>query len=301
MRTKVTICLIMLSALIPVAATAQDSLMALLDAGQKPAIDYTSATFKTTRIVIGHSCENPPRGNLLFLITHHFGALNSGYENLFGLKQATIRLGAEYGINDHLGLGVGLNTLQNTWDGFIKYKILRQSKGSKKMPLTLTVLGSTAIYTTKWTNPDRKNYFSSRISYALQIMVARKFGERLSLQIAPTMVHRNLVPSYTDHNTVFAIGAGGRFKISQRVSVNADYYYLFKGQIATTPAYSSLSVGVDIETGGHVFQVFLTNSMGENMESIITQTSGRWADGNIFLGFNISRIFTLVKPKQFRE
>jgi len=115
------------------------------------------------------------------------------------------------------------------------------------------------------------------------------------------MVHRNLVPTPDDHNTVFAIGAGGRFKISKRVSVNIDYYYLLPDQIVSTPAFSSLSAGVDIETGGHVFQIFLTNSMGENMESIITQTGGKWSNGNIFLGFNISRIFTLVKPKEFRN
>lgn len=272
---------------------AQDDLMNLLNKDSKPTTDYTTATFKTTKLVIGQSIENPAKGDLLFLITHHFGSLNSGYENLFGLKQATIRLGLELGVTNWLGVGAGLNTIRNTWDGFLKVKALRQSTGAKTMPVTLTLFASTAIYTTKWTDPSRENYFSSRISYAFQAIAARKFGERFSFQIAPTMVHLNLVPTPDDHNNIFSLGGGGRFKISSRVSINAEYYYLFPNQIVSTKAYSSFSTGVDIETGGHVFQIFLTNSMGENMESIIPETTGRWADGNIFLGFNISRIFTV--------
>jgi len=280
---------------------AQDDMMAMLNQDSALVTDYTSATFKTTRIVIGQSCENPPTGDLILVFTHHFGALNTGYENLFGLKQVQVRLGAEYGINKWLGIGVGLNTLQNTWDGFLKFKVLRQCKGAKKMPVTMTIFASTAIYTTKWENPDRKNYFTSRISYATQIILARKFSDRFSLQITPTYVHVNLVPSYEDHNNIFSLGMGARFKVSKRVSINAEYYYLFPNQIVSTPAYSSFSAGVDIETGGHVFQIFLTNSMGENMESIITQTRGTWWNGDIFLGFNISRVFTIVKPKEFRK
>ncbi|MEI7490882.1 MAG: DUF5777 family beta-barrel protein [Bacteroidota bacterium] len=287
-------------ALLAYTANAQDDMTALLNKDSKPVIDYTSATFKATRVIVGQSCENPPTGNLIFMFSHHFGALNTGYENLFGLKQAQVRLGLEYGALDWFGLGVGLNTLQNTWDGFLKFKVLRQSKGGRVMPFTLTIFGSTSIYTTKWSDPNRKNYFSSRISYATQVILARKFGQRFSLQIAPTYVHVNLVPTPDDHNNVFSLGAGARFKISQRVAVNAEYYYLFPGQIKSTSATSALSVGVDIETGGHVFQIFLTNANGENMESIVTQTTGKWQNGDIFLGFNISRIFTVVKPKQFR-
>jgi hypothetical protein len=279
---------------------AQDDLMAILENSDKPVIDYTTATFKTTRLVIGQSIENTPKGDMLFIITHHFGALNSGYANLFGLKQATIRVGLEYGVNDRLGLGFGLNTLKNTWDGFLKYKILRQSKGARSMPFTLDIFGSMSVYTTKWEVPDRKNYFTSRISYAVQVMLARKFGDRLSLQLTPTMVHKNLVVLSNDQNNIFAIGAGGRFKITKRLSLNAEYHYLIPNQIYSQKCYSSFSAGVDIETGGHVFQIFLTNSMGENEEAIISETTGTWSKGNIFLGFNISRVFTIVKPKGFK-
>ncbi len=276
---------------------AQDSLMTLLSKGEELRVDYTEATFKTTKVVIGTSSENMPKGNLLFQVTHHFGAINSGYENLFGLKQSTVRIGVEYGLTDRIGIGAGLNTIQNTWDGFAKVKVLRQSTGARRMPFTLAVFGSTSIYTTKWANPDRKNYFTSRMAYCAQLILARKFTESLSLQLAPTYVHKNLVATYKDNNNIFSIGMGGRMKISHRVSINAEYYYLLPGQISSRPAFSSFSTGVDIETGGHVFQIFLTNSMGEHMESIISETGGSWFNGNIYLGFNITRIFTVVNRK----
>jgi len=301
MKNKIYIVAISFLALLASTATAQDDMMNILNENTKPVIDYTSATFKATRVVVGQSCEIAPPGNLIFLFSHHFGALNTGYDNLFGLKQAQVRLGLEYGATDWLGLGLGLNTLENTWDGFLNFKVLRQSKGGRRMPFTLTIFGSTAIYTTKWSDPTRTNYFSSRISYATQVILARKFGQRFSLQIAPTYVHVNLVPTPDDHNNIFSLGAGARFKVSQRVAFNAEYYYLFPHQIHSTPATSAFSFGIDIETGGHVFQIFLTNANGENMESIITQTTGKWQNGDIFLGFNISRIFTVVKPKEFRN
>ncbi|MGA3013031.1 MAG: DUF5777 family beta-barrel protein [Bacteroidales bacterium] len=291
----------MILALIAVTARSQDDMMNLLNRDTKPVTDYTSATFKATRVVVGQSCENPSTGDLIFIFSHHFGALNTGYDNLFGLKQSQVRLGLDYGMTRWLGIGVGLNTLQNTWDGFLKFKVLRQSKGGRKMPFTLDIFTGTSIYTTKWSNPERKNYFTSRISYSDQVILARKFGQRFSLQIMPTYVHLNLVPTPEDHNNIFSLGAGGRFKVSQRVAINAEYYYLLPKQIRSTPSTSALSVGIDIDTGGHIFQIFLTNAVGENMESIITQTTGKWQNGNILLGFNISRIFTIVKPKEFRN
>ncbi|MCX6306997.1 MAG: DUF5777 family beta-barrel protein [Bacteroidetes bacterium] len=278
-------------------ARGQDDLLSMIEKGEKPTVDYTTATFKSTHIVIGQSIETAPAGNLNFLITHHFGALNTGYENLYGLKQASIRLGVEYGVTRWLGIGVGINTDQNTWDGSAKVKLLRQCKGAKNMPLTLDIYGNTAIYTTKWTDPSRKNYFSSRVTYALQLMAARKFGNSLSLQITPSYVHKNMVHDSKDKNDIFTLGAGGRIKISQRVSVNAEYNYLFKGQVVSTKAYNSFSLGVDIETGGHVFQIFLTNSYGEYEQPILTDTRGKWSNGDIFLGFNINRMFTIVKPR----
>lgn len=297
MNSKLLFLLTITGALLIQSVKGQDELLSMIEKNEKPAIDYTAATFKTTRIVIGQSVELPAHGDLLFLISHHFGAINTGYENLYGLKQASIRLGLEYGLTGWLGFGAGLNTDRNTWDGFIKAKLLRQSKGARKMPVTVDLFANTAIYTTKWEYPDRENYFSSRLTYAFQAMIARKFGNSLSLQVTPSMVHKNIVPSSEDRNDIFTLGAGGRLKVSQRVSINAEYHHLFHGQVVSTKAYDSFSLGVDIETGGHVFQIFLTNSYGEYEQTFLTETRGKWSNGDIFLGFNISRVFTIVTPK----
>jgi hypothetical protein len=300
MRNSCRIAFFLLLTTSPTLVSAQDTL-ANLFRDKVPPVTYAEAFFKTTRIVIGQSIENTPQGNILLTITHHFGALNTGYENLFGLKQAAFRFGAEYGVTRRLVLGVGLNTDRNTWDGFLKYKILRQKSGGKKFPFSLTAFANTAIYTTKWEVPDRKNYFTSRISYCFQALMARKFNNWLTLQITPSMVHKNLVPTSADHNDIFTLGAGGRVKVSDRVSINAEYHHIFPGQVVSYDVYDSFSVGVDIETGGHIFQIFLTNSTGENEEGFLANTTGRWNKGDIFLGFNINRIFTVFEPKSFRE
>ena len=277
---------------------AQDDLLSMIAKDEKPVVDYTSATFKSTHIVIGQSIETAPKGNLNFMITHHFGALNTGYENLFGLKQAFIRLGFEYGVTPWLGIGIGLNTDKNTWDGSAKVKLLRQCKGAKNIPVTMDLSGNMAVYTTKWSDKSRTNYFTSRMSYAFQVLIARKFGNALSLQITPSYVHKNMVPTTADKNDIFTLGAGGRVKLSQRISINAEYHYLFTGQVVSSKVYNSFSVGMDIETGGHVFQLFLTNSQGEYEQTYLTETAGKWSNGVIYLGFNINRMFTIVKPKQ---
>jgi hypothetical protein len=128
-------------------------------------------------------------------------------------------------------------------------------------------------------------------------MIARKFGRLLSLQITSSMVHKNIVSTSEDKNDIFTLGGGGRIKVSKRVSINAEYHHLFSGQVVSATAYDSFSLGIDIETGGHVFQIFLTNSYGEYEQTFLTDTRGKWSNGDIFLGFNISRMFTIVKPK----
>lgn len=278
---------------------AQDDLMDLFgDESQK--VEYTYATFKTSRIVIGHSVENPAPGVMLFLISHHFGHVNSGAYEFFGLDQATIRLGFEYGVNDWMSLGIGRSSYEKTFDGFAKFKILRQSSGLRTIPVTMTFFSSVALTSLKWQEPERTNYFTSRLSYTFQLLLARKFTERLSLQLTPSLVHKNLVETKDDHNDIVTLGGGGRYKITKRISVNAEYHYVFDGQI-TQDYDHSLSLGFDIETGGHVFQVFLTNSYPLFERGFLTETLGKWSDGDIYFGFNISRAFTVVKPKTFQD
>ncbi|MFA5417344.1 MAG: DUF5777 family beta-barrel protein [Bacteroidales bacterium] len=298
MKTIVAI-LLLVSCASTLRLTAQDDLMDMIG-DTKPATEYTYATFKTTRISLGQSVENPANGNLIFDIQHHFGPLNNGVDDFFGLDQATTRLGLQYGITDWLVVGIGRTTLEKTVDGSIKIKLWRQSTGEVSMPLSISLFGNTGINTLKWAHPERTNYFSSRLSYVGQVLIARKFSSSISIQLSPTYIHRNLVSETIDDNDVLAMGAGGRFKLTKRISLNLEYYYLITAQTAKDYD-NTLSVGFDIETGGHVFQLFFTNSQGIIEEHFIPRTTGKWLNGDIHFGFNISRNFVLKKPKEFRD
>jgi len=277
--------------------TTEVDLMALL--GEEEEINYTTATFKSTRVINGHSIENAAKGVLDFRISHRFGFINTGAYEFFGLDGATLRLGLEYGVTDRLMVGVGRSSFNKAFDAFGKFKILRQSSGQKNMPISVSWFSNIVCNSIKWQNPERENYFSSRLFYAHQLLIGRKFNNNLSLQISPTYVHRNLVATKAEENGVIALGGLGRYKLTQRLSVNAEYFYVLPNQLA--PQYTnSLSVGVDIETGGHVFQLHFTNSTAMTEPGFITETVGEWGNGDIHFGFNISRVFT-VKRKTIPE
>lgn len=278
---------------------AQDDLMDLLekDSTQTKTTDYTQATFKGTRVINGHSVEMPGNGVLQFLISHRFGTLNSGAYNFFGLDQATIRLGLEYGVTDLFTVGVGRSSLQKTYDGFIKYKLLRQSSGYRTIPVSVVLFSSTALTSLRFAQPQKNDFFAGRLTYTGQLLIARKFSSAFSLQLSPTFIHRNLVETGDDQNDVWAIGTAGRYKLSKRVSLNAEYFYLLPRK-TTQDFYNSFSIGFDIETGGHVFQLHLTNSQGMVEKFFIPETAGNWLDGAIYFGFNISRVFSLKENQK---
>lgn len=258
--------------------------------------NYTTATFKTTRLINGHTVENVGKGVLDVKISHRFGKLNSGSYDLFGLDNATMRMGFDYGITRWLMVGFGRSTFEKTYDGFFKIKLLRQSTGKRKMPITLSYIPTIAVKTLKYENPDRKNYFSSRLFYSHQLIIGRKFSDNTSLQLMPTYIHQNLVKLASEPNELLAIGIGGRQKLTKRISINVEYYYQLPNY-KLTGTTNSLSVGFDIETGGHVFQLHFTNSRGMNERTFISETTGEWGKGDIYFGFNISRVFTIKKRK----
>jgi hypothetical protein len=261
--------------------------------------EYTFATFKTTRVVNAQSVENPAPGVMLFIVSHHFGKVSDGAYNMFGLDQATMRIGLEYSFNDWLCIGAGRSTFEKTVDGFIKLKLLRQSTGLKEMPVTMSLFSATTVNGLRWSDPERKNYFTSRLAYTHQLLIARKFNDAFSLQVMPTLVHKNLVPTEDDKNDIIALGLGGRYKINNRITFNGEYFYVFPGQ-RVEKFRNSLSLGFDVETGGHVFQLHFTNSQPMFDRGFITETKGNWLDGDIYFGFNITRVFTLKKPEAFR-
>lgn len=274
-------------------AIAQEpDLLSQLEKETENTTDYTTATFKTTRLINGHTVENVGKKVLDVKISHRFGKVNGGGYELFGLDNATMRMGFDYGITNYLMVGIGRSTFQKTYDAFFKVKLLRQSKGKRNMPVTLSYVPTIALKTLKLNNNTNTNYFSSRLFFTHQLIIGRKFSEGTSLQIMPSFTHRNLVQLIAEPNDLLAIGIGGRQKISKRVSLNFEYYYQLPDYklINTT---NSLSVGFDIETGGHVFQLHFTNSQGMSERTFISETTGDWAKGDIYFGFNISRVFTI--------
>lgn len=174
----------------------------------------------------------------------------------------------------------------------MKYKLFRQSKGARKTPFSVGLFASTAIKTRSFENPNRENLFSSRLYYTGQIIIGRKFSDEFSFQLSPTLVHRNLVSTAIEKNDVFAMAMAGRIKLSKRAALNAEYIIVPNGQLA--PEYkNSFSIGFDIETGGHVFQLHFSNSTSMIEKGYVAETVGKWLDGDIHFGFNVSRVFTI--------
>ncbi len=272
-------------------------LLALL--GDEDPIAYSSATFKSTRVINGQSIENVAGGVMDFRVSHRFGTFNTGIHKLFGLDLASMRLGFEYGLTDRIMVGIGRSNVNEEVDGFTKIKIIRQiESGPKKMPFSLSYFGSTVMRGTEWADPNRENFFTSRLYFCNQLLIARKMNNQLSLQLSPTHIHRNLVETSDIAHDVFALGYGGRYKLTRRLTFNAEYFSLITKNIGAEVS-NSLSLGVDIETGGHVFQLHLTNSSSMNEKGFISETTGNWDKGDIQFGFNISRVFTIKQPKGF--
>jgi hypothetical protein len=273
-----------------------DLLTDLFLADENPVAQPIAYTFKSTRVINTHSIENVAAGVLDFRIMHRFGAINGGWYELWGLDQASMRMSLDYGITPRLMVGGGRSNVGKSYDGFVKYKIIRQSEGGRgAKPFSLSYVAGTILSAQRWADPERKNYFSSRLSYYHQLLLAKKISADLSLQVTPTLLHRNLVSGPEIPNTLMAIGTGGRIKIGPRASLNADYIWVPKADVLGTR--NSLSLGMDIETGGHVFQLHVTNSRGLNEAQFIADTRGNWNDGSIYFGFNLSRVFTVREPR----
>jgi len=268
-------------------AVSQDDLLALVQEESNEAT-FTEATFKGTRLINGHSIETRKKGVLDFIISHRFGTLNSGSYELWGLDNATIRLGLEYAVTDRLYLGLGRSSFEKTYDGFAKYRLLRQLDGAG-MPVSVTWFSSIALKTIR--NQPGDPSFEQKLASTHQLLIARKMSPGISLQLMPTLVHKNLILEQETNNQAIAMGVGGRVKVSPRVALVAEYYYQFQkiGDASVNP----IAVGFDIETGGHVFQLQFTNATAMVPKGFIAETTNDFFDGGIHFGFNISRTFQL--------
>jgi len=282
-------------ALISNIAQAQDDLLSLVGE-DKPKKERIKYAFKSPRVINAHSMEFLNPGTMDFRILHRFGQLDQGYKNFFGLDQASMRMSFDFGLLHNLMTGIGRSTFKKEVDAFIKYAPIRQSKGPGSSPVTVALVSGITMDGLPWADPTRQNYFTSRLGFYNQVILGRKFSEGFTLQVMPTMVHKNLVQLATDANDIYAIGVGGRLKMSKRIAFTWDYTHVLAG-LPETGYFNPLSFGLDIETGGHVFQLHVSNATGMNERAFITETTGQWGKGQVRFGFNLSRTFQLKKSK----
>lgn len=255
-------------------------------------------TFKAIHLINAQTVESPAKQDLNFIIMHRFGKINEGAYNFFGLDNASIRLGLDYGITDRLAIGIGRSSFEKTFDGYIKYKLLQQTDGTKTFPVTISFLGAINHMTQRL---DTVVSAQNKTTYISQVLIARKFSSALSLQVSPTYIHYNRYPRLKSAKEVFAAMIGGRLKFTKRMSLTAEYNYLVPGMLDAIDLKNSLSLGFDIETGGHVFQLVFTNSGGMIESQYISKTEGDWGNGDIYFGFNISRNFSFSKEKNKKK
>ena len=264
---------------------AQDDLLDLIDDGFENTYPV-NATFKAKRIVNSQSIEMPKPRILDFMILHRFGSMSNGAYDLFGMDEAVIRFDLKYGLSDRISFGIGRSSLNKTFDIFTKVKIMGQKTGHRSFPITLVFFSKMEIETI-----IKDMSMNDRITYDFQFLLAKKFNRSLSLQLMPTLIHRNLVETNSDSHDLISIGVGGRMKMTKRTSINFDTFFPV-GQ--RSEAYrQGWGIGYDIETGGHVFQLMLTNARGSFESEYIENASGTLKDLDLYLGFNIARVFYL--------
>ena len=275
----------------------QDDLLKEIEKNAKPETEITIASFKGTRIINGHSIETKPKHTLEFIFQHRFGRINGGWYEMYGLDHASVRLGLDYGITDKLSVSIGRNSTDKTADGYLKYRVFQQRRGESPFPFALTVLGGSAYkFSPRNKSGDaiEDTPMNHRISYTGQALIARKFTTALSLQLMPTLVHKNFVEAGVDANQ-FALGLGGRYKLTRSFALTTEYYHNFN---LADGYYNSFGLGMDIETGGHVFQLILTNGARLTERAFITETEDDFFNGEIHFGFNVTRTFQLKKEKK---
>ena len=268
-----------------ISLTAQDDMLELIDDPTVSSVPV-QATFKATRIVNSQSIELTRPKILEFMILHRFGSMTNGFYDLFGMDEAAIRFDLKYGINDRISLGVGRSSLNKTYDIFTKLKLLKQTSGGSSFPFSLALFSKIEIATI-----DQDLPMNDQLTFDIQVLAARKFSPSISGQVMPTFIHRNLVQTSEESHDLLSCGVGGRVKATRRVSINADTFFPLGERNESFK--QSWGLGCDIETGGHVFQLMITNVQGSFESEYIENASGTFDELNLFLGFNITRVFSL--------
>ena len=269
-------------------AVAQSDLLDELNAELDMGPLYAESAFKGLKIINLESTKMVDKGEVYFIVAHRFGSIENGFDDFFGLDVASNKLQLIYGVNDNINFGAARSSYQKTYALHTKLRLLRQQ--TEKSPVTIGAYGQLTINNQLDLDRNPELDFSDRLTYTAQALISRKFNEKLSLQLTPTLIHKNLTERIVEDNLQFVMAAGGRYKLTKRLSLNMEY-----GLMTSRPKelnYNNLlSIGFDIETGGHVFQLHFTNSRTMLEHSFLTEATGDWSKGDIHFGFNISRVF----------
>lgn len=277
------------------ATFAQDDLEMLLMGEIGEQTDYTLSTFLSSHLLNSHSTELVEKNGLGFRIAHKFGLMNSNAGHFFGFDDANSMIEANYAIADWWNVGIGRATLSDQFCGYTKFRLLQQSQGAKNMPVSVTMVGHTEYNTTKFTNPERDKNQADRFNYVTQLLIARKINSFVSAQLMPTFIHRNLVDTKDDKNSISALGFGASFRISHTFRANAEYYLVEQHNTPNVNYYNPLSIGISYQTSRHAFELFATNAQGVAESHYIGATTNNFFKGQIRVGFNVSTVFTLMK------
>jgi hypothetical protein len=273
--------------LCPILIIAQDD---LLDEIDTEIIDnqFSIAAFKGLKIVNFESTKLVAKQELTLIVSHRFGSIENGLDSFFGLDDAVTRLNFVYGISDGFNIGLSRSSFQKIYQTSFKYRLFRQQNNG--FPFTIVGFNSILINTALEKDNLPKIEFKDRLGYTTQLLISRKVNTNFSYELAPTYFQDNYVQQNNQDNSQFALGLGARHKLTKRLSINADYgWHLNRAK--NSPFKNPLSIGIDLETGGHVFQMHFSNAQAMNTNGFLGQATGDWSDGNIYFGFNLSRVF----------
>jgi hypothetical protein len=295
--------LLILLCFLSITLNAQEDLLNMLEEEieSEKSPEKVIAIFKAIKLINANTIVTTKKKTLDFNITHRFGNMEIGdevgYHTYWGMDNASnIRFSLDYGLTDKISIGFGRSKVAEHIDANIKFRFLDQKK--EGMPISVAYYANTAI-TAVATIPQ--DDFMNRLSYTYQLIIASKLNRFISLEVLPTLVHKNYVDqtilhpdsSTVDKNDLFAIGFAGRIKITKRLAFVFDYFVPFsKFRDNQNGYYNALGLGVEIETGGHVFHVNVCNSVGIIENDYLPSTRSSWEKGEYKLGFNISRVFS---------
>jgi hypothetical protein len=269
-------------------ASAQDDLLKELDTIKSKGKQVEIATFKGLQICNMQSTKLTGKGEWFVLISHRFGDLTEGLDNFFGLDDAYTKLGGIYGVTNWLSIGASRQTNNKIYELTAKYRFKKQETDG--FPVTIVGHNTMDINTNLSTDIYPNLEFNNRLAYTTQLLISRKFSEAISLEIAPIYIHKNLYDQTTEREDQFVLGFGGRYKFTKRLSLNLEYAPRINAP-ENTVYHDLLSLGLDIDTGGHIFQLLFSNCQTMNDVYVFSNAAGKWNGGSLYFGFNLYRVF----------